>query len=122
MYFTKRLCEWDADWCLQSDVYDRFSSLQDDTWFSMMAYFRKIPIFLPGCSSGCANPHVGPRQGDGLSDPRPNGHPRHKPPTSKTRECEDAILANKTVVLDPLYKGGPTRYQLRFFDVPPAGG
>ena len=94
---------------------------EDDTWFSMMAYFRKIPIFLPGCGNSCANPHVGPRQGDGLSDPRMGAGPRHAPPTRKTRECEDAVLANMTVVLEPLYRGGPARTQLRFIDVPPAG-
>lgn len=69
---------------------------EDDTWFSLMAFFRRIPVFVTGCGGGCANPHVGKRKMDGLSDPIRSSHPRHKPASLKIKECESAMIINRT--------------------------
>jgi len=61
---------------------------EDDTWFSMMAYYSGVPIFIPGIQAGVDGPHAWPQDmKTGLSDGQGKMNRFHK-----TIECEKAVI------------------------------
>ena len=64
---------------------------EDDTWFSMMAYYGGIPIWVPGEQPNVDSPHAWTQDmKTGLSDKRDAGTPHER-----IRNCEAAVIEKK---------------------------